>query len=151
MSEINIISHQAQHDLTLDGKTILSKHSSNWSPGLHTSQEGVCSTLFIETPVVFLAAAKQQESSAPSWVPRPGDWLGRSFVALAVCWQSLSSWKTTTIFSILAGLVARSSLVQVHSLVPDIFWQLFGFTNGRREAGAEETDSEDRRRALNTS
>lgn len=65
MSEINIISHQAQHDLTLMEKrffrsTAVTGHS------LHTSQEGVCSTLFIETPVVFLAAAKQQESSAPS-------------------------------------------------------------------------------------
>jgi len=100
--------------------------SCSWSPGLHTSQEGFCPTpLCRSSPksLMFrgwcLATRTFSSLHRFSMGLRSGDWLGHSrtlmcfflshsFVALAVCFGSLSCWKThpRPIFNALAGFNA---------------------------------------------
>ncbi len=86
--------------------------SCSWPPGLHTSQEGFCPTPLLQILSKSLrfrgwCLATQTFSSLHrfSWRLWSGDWLGHcrtlmcfflshSFVALAMCFGSLSCWNT---------------------------------------------------------
>ncbi len=92
--------------------------SCSWPSGSHTSQEGFCPLLFAD-PLQVIKVSKLTTCSSLhrfSLGFRSGNWLGHSrtlmcfllshsFVALAMCFGSLSCWKThpRPVFNALAG------------------------------------------------
>ncbi len=100
----------SKHYLVLGAKPLLAKRSDvfwSWPTGLHTSQEGFCQILSKSLRFRGWCLATWTFSSllrfSMGW--RSGDWLGHSrilmwvflshsFVALAVCFVSLSCWNT---------------------------------------------------------
>ncbi len=108
----------------------MSDVSCSWPPGLHTSQEGFCpAILYKSLRFRGWCLATQTFSSLHrlSWRLWSGDWLGlcrtlmcfflsHSFVALAMCFGSLSCWNTHPLWPIFNALAGFNALaLPVHA------------------------------------
>ncbi len=94
--------------LKWQSKKTITEVSCSWPPGMHTPHEGFCPTpLCRSSPSHYVFEAARTFSSLHrfSMGLRSGDWLGHSktlmcfflshsFIALAVCFGSLSCWNT---------------------------------------------------------